>query len=246
MHVDNAIESRKSVRRFLPDAVSKETVEHILNLASRAPSGANMQPWRVHVVANDIRDALCADIYRTAEQPEGEYRAEFDYYPSEWFEPYLGRRRRMGFSLYEKAGIRKDDEEGRQRQLLRNFLFFDAPVSILVSMDRRLGVGGYLAIGAFIQNVTLAARGQGLHTCVQNSIADFHEVVRRHVPIDAGDVVICGIALGREDTTAGENALRTERAGVGEFAVFHGFDGGPEQAMSAGDVRHAEAVAVNN
>lgn len=246
MHVDNAIESRKSVRRFLPDAVSKETVEHILSLASRAPSGANMQPWRVHVVTHGVRDALCADMYRTAEQHEGEYRAEFDYYPTQWFEPYLGRRRRMGFSLYEKAGIGKDDREGRQRQLLRNFLFFDAPVSILITMDRRLGVGGYLAIGAFIQNIALAARGQGLHTCAQNSIADYHEVVRRHIPIDENDVVICGIALGREDTSAGENALRTERAGVGEFAAFYGFDGGPEQARNADGLRHAEEAVTSN
>jgi len=222
MQIDETILSRKSVRRFLSDPIPKSVVEHILRISSHAPSVANTQPWQVHVASGKVLDALCDAVY-TAAESGGSHLPEFSYYPDEWSEPYLSRRRQMGFRLYEKAGIERNDKEGRRRQMLRNYRFFGAPVGMIVTMDRRLQAGGFLGVAMFIQNITLAARGQGLHTCVQNSFADYHEVIRRYLPINTEEMVLCGIALGHEDSAAAENHLDLKRAAVGEFAAFYGF-----------------------
>ncbi|WP_231876272.1 nitroreductase [Azotobacter vinelandii] len=214
---------RHSVRRFLPTPVPLQTVRHILRVASRAPSGNNIQPWRVHAVAGEVRQALCRDILQAAREAAEQHRSEYDYYPSQWVEPYLERRRKNGFALYEVLGIERNDRERRERQMLRNYSFFDAPVGLLVSLDRRLNTGSYMDVGMFIQNILIAARGQGLHTCAQAAFAPFHAVVRRHLPLREEDVLLCGIALGYEDVQAPENRLLTERQQVEEFAVFHGF-----------------------
>lgn len=223
MHVDHAILSRKSVRRFLPTAVSPEVVRHILQVAARAPSGNNIQPWRVYAVSGEARQALCRDILQAAtEQPE-QHQPEYAYYPTQWVEPYRERRRRNGFALYEKLGIGRDDHQLREQQMLRNYQFFDAPVGLLVTIDRRLNTGSYLDVGMFIQNLLIAARGQQLHTCAQAAFANFHDVVRRHLPLGEQEILVCGIALGYEDCSAPENSLVTERQKVAEFASFHGF-----------------------
>lgn len=224
MHVDHAIRSRRSVRRFLPTGVSPEAIRHILELAARAPSGNNIQPWRVHVVAGRVREALCRDLLQAAsEQPE-QHQAEYPVYPTQWVEPYRERRRRNGFTLYETLGIGRDDQQRREEQMLRNYAFFDAPVGLLVTLDRRLGAGSYLDLGMFIQNILVAARGQHLHSCAQAAFAPFHRVVRRHLPLGEEEILVCGIALGHEDTQAPENWLRSERQPVETFASFHGFD----------------------
>ncbi len=223
MHVDHAIQSRKSVRRFLPTAVSPEVVRHILEVASRAPSGNNIQPWRVHVVAGSVRQALCDDILQAASEDPQRHQAEYVYYPTQWVEPYRERRRKNGFALYEKLGIGRDDHELREQQMLRNYQFFDAPVGLLVTIDRRLNTGSYLDVGMFIQNILIAARGQQLHTCAQAAFASFHDIARRHLPLGEEEILVCGIALGHEDTRAAENQLLSERQSVEEFASFHGF-----------------------
>lgn len=223
MHVDEAIQSRRSVRRFLPTPVPLATIRHILRVAARAPSGNNIQPWRVHAVAGAVREALCRDIRQVAEEAAEHYQAEYTYYPTQWVEPYLGRRRQNGFALYEVLGIERDDRPRREQQMLRNYSFFDAPVGLLVTLDRRLNTGSYMDVGMFIQNILLAARGQGLHSCAQAAFAPFHAVVRRHLPLREEDLLVGGIALGYEDIQAPENHLRTEREPVEGFAAFHGF-----------------------
>lgn len=223
MHVDEAMQSRRSMRRFLPTAVPQSVVRHILQVAARSPSGNNIQPWRVHVVAGTARDKLCRDLLQAATDSPERYRAEYDYYPTQWFEPYLERRRRCGFALYETLGIGRGDRERREEQMLRNYLFFDAPVGLLVTLDRRLSAGSYMDIGMFIQNILLAARGQRLHTCPQAAFAIFHEVVRKHLPLTDEELLVCGIALGYADPDAPENGLVTEREPVDAFASFHGF-----------------------
>lgn len=223
MHVDEAMQSRRSMRRFLPTAVPQSVVRHILQVAARSPSGNNIQPWRVHVVAGTARDKLCRDLLQAATDSPERYRAEYDYYPTQWFEPYLERRRRCGFALYETLRIGRNDRERREEQMLRNYLFFDAPVGLLVTLDRRLSAGSYMDIGMFIQSILLAARGQGLHTCPQAAFATFHEVVRKHLPLTDEELLVCGIALGYADPDAPENGLVTEREPVESFASFHGF-----------------------
>ncbi len=223
MHVDEAIRSRKSVRRFLPDPVPASVVSHILDVAARAPSGNNVQPWRVYALAGGARESLCRDIVQAARDDPDRHQPEYAYYPTQWFEPYLERRRRCGFGLYATLGIARDDKPAREAQMLRNYTFFDAPVGLLVTLDRRLNTGSFMDVGMFLQNILVAARAQGLHTCAQAAFAWVHPVARRHLPLSDSEMLLCGVALGREDTSAPENAFITERAAAGEFTSFHGF-----------------------
>ncbi|WP_442113575.1 nitroreductase [Pseudomonas sp. NUPR-001] len=222
MHVDAAIRSRKSVRRFQPWPVPRSTIEQLLELAARAPSGSNTQPWQVQVVTGQRKQALCSDILRHVADA-GAAQPEYAYYPEHWFEPYQARRRDVGFELYETLGIVRDDNAARRRQELRNFSFFDAPVGLLISLDRRLGAGSFLDLGMFVQTFMLAARARGLHTCAQAAFAGYHQVVRAHVPLPAEQLLVCGIALGHEVRDAAENSLKTPREALAGFASFHGF-----------------------
>jgi nitroreductase len=224
MQVADAIRSRKSVRRFRPDPVPRAQVERILELAAQAPSGANTQPWKVRALAGAARDALCRAVSAAAEQEPQRHHAEYGYYPDPWFEPYLERRRTMGFSLYDALGIARGDRAARERQALRNFQFFDAPVGLLISMDRRMNTGSFLDLGMFVQNLMLAARGEGLHSCPQGVFADYHQVVRGLGLLGEEEILVCAVALGHADPEAPENGLVTARVPVAGFAAFHGFD----------------------
>lgn len=224
MHVDEAIRSRKSVRRFLPKPVPESVVRHILNVSARAPSGNNVQPWRVYALAGESRAKLCDAIVDAATREPDRHQPEYAYYPTEWVEPYLERRRRCGFGLYASLGIARDDKAAREHQMLRNYTFFDAPVGLLVTLDRRLNTGSFMDLGMFIQNILVAARAQGLHTCAQAAFAWFHQIARAHLPISDHEILACGIALGYEAMEAPENAFITERAEVQEFTGFFGFD----------------------
>ena len=242
MHVDDAIRSRKSVRRFLPTPVPQDVVRHILEVSTRAPSGNNVQPWKVYVTAGEVRQRLCDTVVRAATDEAGRHEPEYTYYPTTWVEPYLDRRRRCGFGLYATLGISRDDRAARERQMLRNYLFFDAPVGMLVTLDRRLNTGSYMDLGMFIQNVLITARGHGLHTCAQAAFAWYHKVARAQLPISDHEILVCGIALGHEDTAAPENAFITERAAVEEFTSFHGFDDAADGSVRT---RRVSAPAEN-
>ncbi len=218
--VDAAIESRRSLRGYLDQPVPRETIERILALAARAPSGTNMQPWHVHVLTGASRDALVAavcDAFDTAAQAH-EY--EYDYYPPEFFEPYLGRRRKVGLDLYKLVGIEKGDAEKMRAQHRRNFEFFGAPVGMIFTIDRRLAKGSWFDYGMFLQNLMIAARARGLDTCPQAAWAQFHRVIAQQLELPAEQMVVCGLALGYADEDAPANRLVTERAPVAEFAVF--------------------------
>ncbi len=223
LDVHEAIAGRRSVRAFKPDPVARETVAEILALASRAPSGTNMQPWRVHVLAGAAKEALSRAV-RAAHDGGEAGGAEYRYYPEKFFEPYLSRRRKVGWDMYGLIGIEKGDHEAMHAQHGRNYAFFDAPVGMIFTIDRRLEIGSWLDYGMFLQNVSLAARGFGLETCPQAAFAPHQQVVREALKLDEREVVVCGMALGFEDRDAPINALRTQRAPVSEFADFSGFD----------------------
>lgn len=218
-----AIESRRSVRAFLDRPVPRATVERILAAASRAPSGTNMQPWQVHAVTGAARARLCAAVLHAFEHNEPGPEMEYKYYPDEFHEPYRSRRKDIGVGLYGLLGIAKGDMQAMHRQHGRNYLFFDAPVGLICTIDRRLEIGSWLDHGAFIQNIMVAARQFGLHTCPQAAWAAFPTVVRRELGIEAGQVVVCGIALGYEDKDARENRLRSPRAPLSDWAKFDGW-----------------------
>jgi nitroreductase len=222
--VEEAMLSRRSLRAFRSDPVPRETVERILALASRAPSGTNIQPWHVTVVAGEARARLTQAMYAEfMERGEEAWKREFDYYPSKWREPYLARRRKIGWDLYGLLGIGKGERERTHRQHARNYLFFDAPVGLVITLERDLPVGAWLDTGMFLQNVMLAARGFGLDTCPQAAIASAHPVLRRELAIPEEQVVVCGMSLGYARADAIENTLVTVREPVARFARFMGF-----------------------
>jgi len=215
-----AILSRRSVRAFLPTPVARETVEKLLDLARNAPNGSNIQPWRVFVVAGARRDRLVEAILAADAADAPGHDEEYRYYPEEWVEPYLGRRRQLGKALYQLAGVARGDTAAMKRQAARNYTFFDAPVGLFFTMDRRQAFGGWIDMGAFLQSVMIAARGEGLHTCPQAAFTKYHRIIREHLPVPDDHILVCGMALGFADPEATVNRLVPERAPVEAFATF--------------------------
>lgn len=222
--VDDAITSRRSVRAFLPTPVPRVLIEHILEVASRAPSGTNMQPWCVHVVAGEAKDKLSRAILDAHEAGGEEHTRPWKYYPEPLFEPYLSRRRAVGWGLYSLLGIGKGDHAQMKAQRAQNYLFFGAPVGMFFTIDARLEIGSWLDYGMFIQSIMTSARGHGLHTCPQAAFADYHKIIRAHLGIPEDHTVICGLSIGYEDKEAVANRLRTDRVPVSEFARFIGYE----------------------
>jgi nitroreductase len=222
--VDTAITSRRSIRAFLPTPVPRETIEQILAVASRAPSGTNTQPWRVHVLTGKARQALSADILAAYDDPaeRAQHTEPYAYYPTEWVSPYIERRRKVGWDLYGLLGIAKADKARMHAQHGRNYAFFDAPVGLIFSIEHVLEQGSWLDYGMFLQNIMVAARARGLDTCPQAAFTQFHRIIARHLGIDESrETVVCGMSLGHADPAAVENTLVTEREPVAGFTHFH-------------------------
>lgn len=221
---DDVILSRRSVRAFRPDPVPRTLIEEMLAVAGRAPSGTNVQPWKVRVLAGDVRDRVSARMVEAyLRGGEEAMRSPYKYYPSKWREPYISRRRKLGWDLYGLLGIGRGDKEKMALQHARNFRFFDAPVGLIFTIDRDLDLGSWLDYGMFLQNVMLAARARGLDTCPQAAISQAHEILREELQIPEVEQVVCGMSLGYAREDAIENTLVTEREPVANFAVFLGF-----------------------
>lgn len=220
--VDHAITSRRSIRAFLPTPVPRALLEEILAVASRAPSGTNTQPWQVHVMTGAARARLAAAIVAAYDDPEKarSHSEEYAYYPREWVEPYLGRRRKVGWDLYGLLGIGKADKTRMHAQHRRNYQFFDAPVGLIFTIDRVMEQGSWLDYGMFLQNVMVAARARGLDTCPQAAFTQFHRIIGRELQLDDAQMVVCGMSLGYADMSRIENTLVTDRAPVAGFARF--------------------------
>ena len=221
--VDAAITSRRSVRGFLSTPIPDATVREILEVASRAPSGTNTQPWKVHVLTGAARERLGNAIKAAYDDPaeRAQHVEEYDYYPREWVSPYIDRRRKVGWDLYGLLEIGKTDKDKMHAQHGRNYVFFDAPVGLIFTMDRILAQGSWLDYGMFLENIMIAARGRGLDTCPQAAFTQFHRVIKRELQLGDHEMVVCGMALGVADNEAVANRLTTARATVDEFAKFH-------------------------
>ncbi len=219
--VDDIMIGRRSLRAFLPKAVPQEMIADLLLAAGRAPSGTNTQPWHVHVLQGQTRDKLVNEVCKAFDANQPHSPLEYHYYPEKFFEPYLARRRKVGWDLYGLLGIAKGDVEKTRVQHRRNYELFDAPVALMFSIDRRLATGSWLDCGMFIQNVMLAARARGLETCPQAAWIDYHEIVREVIGLDPEHILICGMALGYADHDALVNTLVTERAALEEFVRFY-------------------------
>jgi nitroreductase len=221
--VDAAITSRRSVRAFLPTPVERSVIEDILRVSARAPSGTNVQPWKVHVLSGAARQSLSDRIMEAYENAEvaKSHTQEYDYYPTQWVSPYIDRRRKIGWDLYGLLGIAKTDKARMHAQHGRNYTFFDAPVGLIFTIDRILGQGSWLDYGMFLENIMIAARGRGLDTCPQAAFTQFHRIIAQELKLPESEMVVCGMALGYEDRSAVENQLLTEREPLESFVRFH-------------------------
>jgi nitroreductase len=220
--VDAAITSRHSMRAFLPEPVPRELIEALLRVASFAPSGTNTQPWQVHVLTGAAKERLSQRILAAYLDPEqnAAHKEEYAYYPQEWRSPYIDRRRKVGWDLYGLLGIAKTDKARMQQQHGRNYRFFDAPVGLMFTIDRVMQQGSWLDYGMFLQNIMVAARARGLHTCPQAAFTQFHALIADELQLAPEQMVVCGMSLGWADPKAVENSLITERVPVAEFTRF--------------------------
>lgn len=220
--VDEVIQSRYSCRAFLPRPVPRTTIEEILAVASRAPSGTNIQPWRAWVLTGETKAALTERLLAAFDDPEeaATHADPYQYYPKQWISPYIDRRRKVGLQLYGLLGIQKGDAERMHEQFARNYKFFDAPVGLIFTVDRVMEQGSWLDYGMFLQNVMLAAKARGLDTCPQAALIQFHRIIRQTLEIPDNETLICGMSLGYADPAAPENTLRTERAPLSEWVSF--------------------------
>lgn len=221
--VDAAISSRRSVRAFTQTPVSRATLSELLQLASRAPSGTNCQPWKVYVLQGASRallvERVCAahDAVRADPALKAEYREQYDYYPETWVSPYIDRRRENGWGLYGLLGIGKGDKDKMHAQHHRNFTFFGAPVGLMFTIDRVMGRGSLLDYGMFLQNIMVAARARGLHTCPQAAWNGFASIILPHIGAGPNEMLVCGMALGYADETEVVNTFHTPRVAVDDF-----------------------------
>lgn len=220
--VDQVIQGRRSVRAFLPTPVSQETILEILDVAARSPSGTNTQPWQAIVVTGEKKKALSKELVETALDParDANHSQEYSYYPDKWVTPYIDRRRKVGYDLYGILGIAKGDRGRMEQQFARNYTFFDAPVGLFFTIDRIMGQGSWLDYGMFLQNLMIAARARGLDTCPQAAFCKYHQIIARYLEIPEHQMLVCGMALGYEDSAKIENALRTERDPSTSFTRF--------------------------
>ena len=217
--VEHTIRARHATRAFLPRAVEPSVIEEILRLASCSPSGTNTQPWRVHVVTGQSRERLIREVCAAYDQDPK--RSDSNVYTNLNGEPYLSRKRTLGKAMYSLIGIQKGDTTRMHAQQRRNFELFGAPVGLFVTMDKHLGPGSWLDTGMFMQTLMLAAQAYGLNTCPQAVWLQLESVVARVIGWPETEQLVSAIALGYGDSSFPENALRSERVPVEEFAVFH-------------------------
>lgn len=221
--VNEAIANRRSIRQFLDKPVAKEDVIDILEQAKRAPSGGNLQPWKVYVLAGEFRDRLVNTVAeKSAINPVGD-GTEYDIYPPQLTDPYRTRRRDVGSDLYQLIGIPREDKMAKFAQLAKNFEFFGAPVGLIFTIDRQMGLGQWADLGMFMQNVMLMAKSKGLDTCAQEAWAVWHKTIAEIAGIPDEEMVFAGMCLGYADPDAVINELVSKRANLDEFAELKGF-----------------------
>ena len=223
MNVTDAVASRMSCRAFLPTPVPEATVRAILDAARQAPSGGNLQPWRVYALAGEPLVELIARVrtsMRTHPRGEG---AEYEIYPTALWEPYRTRRFKCGEDMYATIGVAREDKLARLLQFARNYEFFGAPVGLFFCLDRRMGPPQWSDVGMYMQTVMLLAREHGLHTCAQEAWSAWYRTVGEFLRLPPELMLFSGMALGYRDESAPINTLRTDRAPLEEIAELHGF-----------------------
>lgn len=224
--IDQIIQSRQSIRAYLKTPIDRQIIEDILNVAARAPSGTNTQPWKVYVVTgrkrSELIDRVCQTQIEIFKKPDlaQQYQETFVYYPEKWVSPFIERRRENGWGLYGLLGIEKGDKDKMAAQHLRNYQLFDAPVGLFITVDKVMGIGSKMDISMFMQNIMLAAKARGLDTCPQAAWNHFHRIVLEVLDASDQEELVCAIALGYADPDAIVNQFVTPREPAENFAFF--------------------------
>ena len=219
MNVSDALRQRKSVRAFLDKDVDPAIISKLLASAAHAPSGTNMQPWRVAVVSGQAKQRLQDQIMESFRKGTGG-NADYRYYPYEWVNPHKTHRLNCAREMYRALSIQRKDKEGRLEQWAANYRAFDALVMLLFFMDKTMQTGSFLDYGMFLQSFMLAAVEEGLATCPQASLADYPEIIKTVLGYPQDNILICGMALGYEDPDAPINSYRLPRDSPEQFAHF--------------------------
>lgn len=217
--VHHAITSRRSVRAFRPEPVDRALLERILTDAARAPSGTNIQPWTVHVLQGDARDRLVAKATERFRRGDGDGLGE--YYPVEFVEPYLSRRRKIGWDMYGLLGIQKGDREASAAAHCRNFEFFGAGTGLVLTMHETMRKGGWMDLGLYLGNVMTLAQAHGLVTCPQAAWLEMEKLLEEELNVPDDHQIVVGLSIGYEDTSHPLAQLRTERAPLEDFVTWH-------------------------
>jgi len=220
-NVKEAIISRRSIRQFSSKPVNKEVVKNILEVASRAPSGTNIQPWNVHVLMGNSLKLFKEKATSVFLDEKLEKKNDRIHYMENFRDPYITRRRKVGWDLYNLLGIKKGEYEKTRDFHSQNFQFFNASVGMIFTIEKDLGWMSWLDYGMFIQNICVAARGCGLHTCPQAAWAQLHNYIAPILGINGNHIIHCGLSLGYEDKSAKVNELRTVRENIDNFVTFH-------------------------
>ncbi len=220
MNVGDAIKTRTSIRAYLDKPVSEERLRALLDIARWAPSGGNLQPWRVHVVMGAGRDRLVETVKQAIAENPFANESELSIYPEKLGEPWRTRRFEVGEEMYALLGIPREDKPSRIQNLLRNYEFFGAPVGLFFSLERQFDKGQWAHLGMFMQSLALAATEMGLATCMQEAWAARAKTVSAFLGLNDHEQLYCGMALGYADPSAKVNELRSSRANVDDFTAF--------------------------
>lgn len=222
MQIQEAVASRHSTRAFLPTPVDGETLRRVLTLAARAPSGGNLQPWHIDVLAGDALAALRARMREKLAQGGETEPTEYDVYPPALRAPWRDRRFQVGEAMYARLGIPREDKAARRRWFSRNFDFFGAPLALFCSVDRSMGPPQWSDLGMYLQTVMLLLRGEGLDSCAQECWAIYPRTVGAAIDLPAERMLFCGMSIGHRDPEHAVNGLVSDRAPTHEWLNFRG------------------------
>jgi len=221
--------SRYSCREFLPEKVPENVLKELVSAARCAPSSANLQPGKLHVFSGEPLATLKEQLARIVEENPPESPA-YSYFPQPMSAILKNRQRAAGYALYQALNVSRRDIAARKQQFAKNYRFFDAPVGIIVTIQRDMGKGCFMDLGMMLMSFFLAAQSLGYGTCAIGALSHYGETLHKLLAFPADEMVVCGIALGRANTAAAVNQCRTERLAIDDYIAFYGFD---DQQVSA-------------
>ena len=219
MNVSDALAKRKSVRAFTDQAVDTKIIRELLTSAGKAPSGVNTQPWQACVLTGESKKALESKMEAAFRQKQPQ-KMDYLYYPEEWQEPFRSRRKECGLLMYSTLEIGREDKERQIDQWAANYRSFDAPVMLIFYIDSVMQQGSYLDFGLFLQSLMLAATEKGVGTCPQAALGEYPDIVREYLGLDDNMSIVCGMAMGYEDSSAVINSYRTPREPIDNWVTF--------------------------